>query len=144
AKLGWVQGSFVASNSSLKALSNNVFTGFAYDGSVALIAPGAAGAGNNCFFNPDATNLSPYGNGTTVVAGDVKGDPKFAPRVIPAPISDGDVWRRRLTVSQILATYRSIYKPGGGSSLAGAASDGGNIGAIGTNGPDDLFGKFGP
>lgn len=146
AQLGWTSGSFIPDNSHLAALRNNVFTGFAYDSSTALIASGAAtSSDHNCFYNPDTTKLSPYGNGATLATGDVAADPKFAsPRVIPAPIRDGDVWRRRLTVSQILATYRSIYKPGGGSPLAGAASDGGNIGAIGTNGADDLFGKFGP
>ncbi|HEX8114366.1 MAG TPA: hypothetical protein VF516_41835 [Kofleriaceae bacterium] len=145
AQLGWVQGSFVANNSSLSALRNNVFTGFAYDSAVDLVASGAAAAADhNCFFNPDTTKLRPYGT-AGLGGGDVTADPKFAnPRAIPAPIRDGDVWRRRLTVSQILATYRSIYKPGGSSPLAGAASDGGNIGAIGTNGADDLFGKFGP
>jgi hypothetical protein len=140
AKLGWVQGSFVASNSSLKALSNNVFTGFAYDGSVPLIATGTAGASNNCFFNPDAANLSPYGNGAAVAAGDVKGDPKFPTREIPFQVSDGDIWRRRVTVSQILQHYGTLYKPGVGSSLTSAGSDGGNIGAIG----DGRFGMFGP
>lgn len=143
-KLGWTSGSFIPDNSHLAALRNNVFTGFAYDGAIALIAAGAApAADHNCFFNPDAGSLSPYGNGKNVLTGDVTTDPKFPARQIPPPIRDGDVWRRRLTVSQILMTYRTLYSPGASSSLTGTASDGNNIGAI-SGGPADLFGKFGP
>jgi len=145
AQLGWFNGSFVADNSSLSALRNNVFTGFAYDDATSLVATGAAAAADhNCFFNPDTTKLTPYG-GAGLGTGDITADPKFAqPRVIPFAISDGDVWRRRVTVSQILATYRKIYTPGAGSPLTGAGADGKNIGAIGSGAADDLFGKFGP
>ena len=69
-------------------------------------------------------------------------------------MSDGDVWRRRVTVSQILSIYRAMYTPAAGSPLidAGDPSDdtGGvrntDIGAVGAGNahPDDLFGHFGP
>jgi hypothetical protein len=144
AKLGWTSGSFIPDNSHLAALRNNVFTGFAYDSSTALIAAGAAPTSDhNCFYNPDTTKLSPYGNGAALAAGDISADPKFHSRVTPPPINDGDVWRRRLTVSQILAGYRTLYMPGASSSLTGAGSDGNSIGAI-SGGADDRFGKFGP
>jgi len=71
---------------------------------------------------------------------------------VPFPIGDGDVWLRRVTVSQILALYRTIYTPGAGSPLidAGDPSDdtGGmrntDIGAVGAGNPhpDDRFGRF--
>jgi len=82
-------------------------------------------------------------------------DPKFAQaRVVPFPIGDGDIWTRKVTVSQILSLYRGIYTPAVGSPLidAGSPSDdtGGarntDIGAVGAGNvhPADLFGKFGP
>lgn len=140
-KLGWTSGSFIPDNSHLAALRNNVFTGFAYDSATTLIAAGMANAGNNCFYNPETNKLSPYGSGAALAGGDVTGDPKFQNRVTPPLISDGDVWRRRLTVSQILATYRTLYTPGAQSSLTGKGSDGNSIGAI-SGGAADLFGKF--
>ncbi|HEX3481446.1 MAG TPA: hypothetical protein VHT91_40815, partial [Kofleriaceae bacterium] len=134
AQLGWINGSFVADNSSLKVLRNNVFTGFAYDNATDLVAGGAVtagGADHNCFFNPDTTKLTPYG-GSGLATGDITTNPKFAQaRVIPFSIADGDVWRRRVTVSQILAIYRNIYTPGAGSPLNNTGAAGANIGAIG-------------
>jgi len=69
------------------------------------------------------------------------------------PFIDGDVWRRTVTVSQILSLYRGIYTPAPGSPLidAGDPSDdtGGarntDIGAVGAGNahPDDQFGRFG-
>jgi len=150
ARLGWVSGAFMPSDGthSLKTVNSNVFTGFAYGSTTTLIASGAAAsAGNNCFFNPDTTKLTPYGG--AIGGGDVTGDPRFSqPRAIPFPISDGDIWRRKFTVSQILALYRGIYTPATGSPLidAGAAGGGADIGAVGagTADPADQFGKFGP
>lgn len=141
ARLGWVDGSFVANNGpSLSALRNNVFTGFAYQDPTDLVASGAAAAADhNCFFNPDTTKLKPYGS-TGIGGSDVGADPKFPPREIPFQFGDGDIWRRRVTVSQILSHYATLYTPGGGSPLTNAGSDGNNIGAIG----DGRFGAFGP
>jgi Bacterial Ig-like domain (group 2) len=140
ARLGWVEGSFVASNSSLKALSNNVFMGFAYENATDLVAAGAASsADHNAFFNPDTTKLKPYGDAGKSTT-DVTGDPKFPAREIPFQFSDGDIWRRRVTVSQILSHYATLYTPGPGSPLANAGSDGNNIGAV----DDGQFGSFHP
>src|SRR5262249_4180604 len=137
---GWFDGSFVAANSSLSALRNNVFVGFAYQDQTDLVATGAASsADHNAFFNPDTNKLKPYGS-TGVGANDVTGDPKFAAREIPFQVTDGDIWRRRVTVSQILSHYATLYTPGAGSPLTNAGSDGENIGAIG----DGRFGMFGP
>ncbi len=139
-RLGWFDGSFIANNSSLSALRNNVFTGFAYQDSTNLVAAGAASsADHNAFFNPDTNKLTPYAD-TGKGSNDVSGDPRFAAREIPFQISDGDIWRRRVTVSQILSHYATLYTPGGGSPLTNAGSDGNNIGAIG----DGRFGAFGP
>jgi hypothetical protein len=141
AKLGWTQRSFIrAEGAGPLKTQNNVFMGFAYDTQTDLIEVGAVStADHNAFFNPDTTKLKPYGDAGKG-ASDVSGDPKFPAREIPFQISDGDIWRRRVTVSQILQHYSTLYKPGAGSSLTGAGSDGGNIGAIG----DGRFGMFGP
>jgi hypothetical protein len=141
-KLGWAQGVFVRPEGAppLHALNNNVFTGFAYDNPTALVETGAASsADHNAFYNPDTTKLTKYGS-SGLGAGDVAGDPKFAMRETPFQFSDGDIWRRRVTVSQILQHYGTLYTPGAGSPLLNAGSDGKNIGAIG----DGRFGMFGP
>jgi hypothetical protein len=158
AKLGWVNNPFVPFVANdphhLASVRNNVFTGFAYGGSTDLIAASAAtSADYNCFYNPDTTKLNRYGTGglgSHDCGGGASTDPKFSQsRMIPFPISDGDVWRRRFTVSQILALYRGIYTPATGSPLidAGDPSDGAgiDIGAVGagTAHPDDKFGRFG-
>jgi len=141
AKLGWFANSFIRAEGAgpLKA-QNNVFMGFAYDNQTDLIGSGAVStADHNAFYNPDTTKLRPYADAGKG-AGDVNGDPKFAPREIPFQVSDGDIWRRRVTVSQILSHYATLYTPGAGSPLSNAGSDGENIGAIG----DGRFGMFGP
>jgi hypothetical protein len=141
AKLGWVQGSFIRTDAGpLAALRNNVFMGFAYDNSTDLVAAGATStADHNAFYNPDTTKLKVYGS-TGLGGNDVSGDPKFPPREIPFQFSDGDIWRRRVTVSQILSHYKTLYTPGPSSPLSNAGSDGEDIGAIG----DGRFGMFGP
>jgi hypothetical protein len=160
-QVGWSANPFIPSDSQhkLKSVRNNVFTGFAYDTATDVVAAGAAtSADYNCFYNPDTTKLKRYGDtgfgGHDCGAG-ASTDPHFSQaRVIPFPVSDGDVWRRRITVSQVLALYRGIYTPGTGSPLidAGDPSDdkdgmrNTDIGAVGAGNahPDDLFGHFGP
>jgi hypothetical protein len=146
-KLGWFAAPFIPFDGTHKAtVQNNVFTGFAYQNQTDLIVAGAAmAADHNCVFNPDTTKLRAYGD-SGMGAGDVTTDPKFAQaRVVPFPISDGDVWRRRVTVSQVLALYRAIYTPAADSPLLHATVDGFNIGAVGAGvqDPSDKFGKFG-
>jgi hypothetical protein len=158
-KLGWFSGPFVADNSKLTSLRNNVFTGFAYDAQNDVIAAGAAQAADyNCFYNPDTTMLTNYGDtglGAHDCGGGASTNTQFSQaRVIPFPIADGDVWRRTVTVSQILSFYRQIYTPAAGSPLidngdpsddTGGARDT-DIGAVGAGNPDpnDKFGRFGP
>jgi hypothetical protein len=159
-RLGWFDNSFVVSDPEhrLASVRNNVFTGFAYRNPTAVIAAGAVEkADYNCFYNPDTTMWQRYGDsglGGHDCGGGASTDPQFAqPRRVPFPIADGDIWRRRVTVSQILALYRSIYTPATGSPLidAGDPSDdtGGvrnsDIGAVGagTPHPEDRFGRFG-
>ena len=148
-KLGWVSNSFFASGQSLASVRNNVFTGFAYQSQTDLVASGAvAAADHNLFYNPDTTKLTPYGS-TGLGQNDIAADPKFSqPRMIPFPIEDGDIWRRRFTVSQLLALYRAVYTPANGSPLIDAAStgNGADIGAVGAGNADpaDQFGHFGP
>jgi hypothetical protein len=157
AKLGWFANPFIPRNapSQLTSVRSNVFSGFAYENPTELIEAGAtASADYNCFHNPDTTKLKRYGTlglGAHDCGGGASTDPRFAQaRVVPFPIADGDIWRRRITTSQILALYRGIYTPAAGSPLidAGDPADGpgSDIGAVGAGvaHPDDKFGRFGP
>jgi hypothetical protein len=161
-KLGWFDDPFMLKDpqNQLSSVRNNVFTGFAYQGNTPVLAAGTAAAADyNCFFNPDTTTLKRYadtGLGAHDCGAGASTDPKFAQsRVTPFPVSDGDVWRRKITVSQILALYRSIYTPAAGSPLidSGDPADdvpsgtrNTDIGAVGAGAPhpDDQFGRFGP
>ena len=161
AQLGWFENPFMPADREhrLASVRNSVWTGFAYRRPTAIVAAGAAASADyNCFFNPDATQWTRYGDagfGAHDCGGGASTDPRFAhPRAVPFPVGDGDVWRRRITVSQILALYRGIYTPVAGSPLidAGDPRDdtGGarntDIGAVGAGKPhpDDRFGRFGP
>jgi hypothetical protein len=163
-RLGWVESTAVRPSSGGRA-RNNVFTGFAYDNPNDVFAgtdkdnPGDwAQADYNCFYNPDTKDLTRYANaafGTHDCGGSAgSADPKFAQaRVIPFPFGDGDIWQRRVTVSQILSFYRGMYTPLADSPLvdSGDPTDdtGGarntDIGAVGAGNPhpDDKFGTFG-
>ena len=160
-KLGWFNSSFVAPMGQFKLTSarNNVFTGFAYQTATPLFDMGAAAAADyNAFYNPDTTKLTRYadsGLGAHDVGGGASTDLKFSQaRVVPFPIGDGEIWLRRVTVSQILSLYRGMYTPAVGSPLIDAgdpADDTGgarntDIGAVGAGNahPDDQFGRFGP
>jgi hypothetical protein len=160
-RLGWFNGSFVPSPSGaymLQSARNNLFTGFAYQNPTALFGAGAVAAADyNAFYNPDTTDLSRYadsGLGAHDLGGGADIDPRFAQaRVVPFPIGDGDIWLRRVTVSQLLSLYRGIYMPAAGSPLidAGDPADTGgarntDVGAVGAGNahPDDQFGRFGP
>jgi hypothetical protein len=160
ARLGWFDNPFIPSDPDhhLASVRNNVFAGFAYQRSTPIVAAGAATkADYNCFYNPDTTLWKRYGDtalGSHDCGGGASTDPQFAqPRLVPFPIADGDIWRRRVTVSQILALYRSLYTPATGSPLidAGDPSDdtdgvrNSDIGAIGAGAPhpEDRFGRFG-
>jgi hypothetical protein len=143
----------------LTSARNNVFTGFAYQNTTALFGAGAATAADyNAFYNPDTTKLTRYadgGLGAHDLGAGASTDPKFAQaRVVPFPFGDGDIWLRRVTVSQILSLYRGMYAPAAGSPLIDAgdpADDTGggrntDVGAVGAGSahPDDQFGRFGP
>ncbi|HKA01760.1 MAG TPA: Ig-like domain-containing protein [Candidatus Solibacter sp.] len=114
----------------------------------------------NAFYNPDAPNQTNYGLGVIGLAPGAAGygmhdaggfnghvSPKFTnPTVLPFPFRAEDIWNRVKKVSDVLATYRSMYAPATGSPLIGAGDpqDGpGNIGAVGNGEPADQFGKFG-
>jgi len=157
ARLGWFANPFMPADPQhkLKSVRSNVFTGFAYERATDLIEAGAAtSADYNCFYNPDTTTLRRYGDGAFGAhdcGAGASTDPKFSqPRPIPFPIGDGDLWRRRFTVSQILALYRGIYTPATGSPLIDSGDpvdgSGADIGAVGAGTPnaDDKFGRFGP
>jgi hypothetical protein len=159
ARLGWVDNPMIRPPAAGGNVRNNVFTGFAYQDPNDLITAGLAYGDYNCFFNPDATGLTRYadpGMGAHDCGGAAgTADPKFAhARSVPFPFGDGDIWSRKVTVSQILAFYRGVYAPSAGSPLidqGDPADDTGgtrntDIGAIGAGSPhpDDKFGAFGP
>ncbi|HEU4728188.1 MAG TPA: hypothetical protein VFT22_09875 [Kofleriaceae bacterium] len=162
ARLGWFDNPFMPSDPKhrLASVRNNVFTGFAYRRATAVVAAGAAAAADyNCFYNPDTSALTRYGDAAGFGEHDcghgASTDPRFAePRVIPLPFADGDVWARRVTVSQILSRYREIYTPQPGSPLIDSGDPGDDAGGVhntdigavdaGNPHPDDRFGRFGP
>src|SRR5579872_2546729 len=88
----------------------------------------------NDFYNPDAPNQTNYGLGVVGKApgsggyglhdlGGFNGhmNPKFtAPTALPFPFAPQDIWARTKTVSDVLATYRTMYTPAPGSPLIGA------------------------
>jgi hypothetical protein len=162
----------VTSGSFLASFRNNVISNFAgLDG-----RPMLAGefdeftnpplqrlryADYNDFYNPNASNQTNYGLGVIGIAPGAAGygqhdlggfnghaNPKFtAPTATPFPFKPEDIWSRTKKVSDVLATYRSMYTPASGSPLvhAGDPQDGsgGNIGAIGNGEATDQFGLFG-
>jgi hypothetical protein len=157
-KLGWDNFPVIDSKGGVGVnVRNNVFTGFAYQtANNAILTPIAFGD-YNCFFNPDTTKLTRYqdsGMGAHDCGGAAgSADPKFAQdRSVPFPFGDGDIWARRITVSQILAFYRGMYTPTTGSPLIDQGYPGDDtgtrntdIGAVGAGNPhpDDKFGTFG-
>lgn len=77
-------------------------------------------------------------------------DPKFNQQLPEKfPFADDDIKAGKVTVSKILAFYRTAYSPGAGSPLIGAGDpadgEGTNIGAIGAGKESvaDQFGRFG-
>jgi hypothetical protein len=156
AQLGWVNYAMIQPPASGGNVRSNIFTGFAYQSPNAVITAGLAYGDYNCFYNPDTSQSTRYGDGGHGAhdCGGGSADPKFAQaRIVPFPFGDGDIWARRVTVSQILAFYRGVYAPTAGSPVIdlGDPSDdtGGfrntDIGAVGAGNahPDDRFGTFG-
>jgi hypothetical protein len=157
-RLGWFNNPVIRPPASQGNVRNNVFTGLAYQSPNDVIISGLAYGDYNCFYNPDTTQLTRYGD-SGLGAHDCGGgagsaDPKFAhERTVPFPFGDGDIWARRITVSQILSFYRGMYTPTNGSPLidqGDPADDTGgtrntDIGAVGAGSPhpDDRFGTFG-
>jgi hypothetical protein len=157
-QLGWVDNPVIRPPGHGGNVRSNVFAGLAYQGPNVVITSGLAYGDYNCFFNPDATSLTRYqdaGLGVHDCGGSaLAADPMFArARSVPFPFGDGDIWARRITVSQILAFYRGMYAPSAGSPLidhGDPVDDTGgtrntDIGAVGAGQPhpDDKFGTFG-
>jgi hypothetical protein len=165
----------VSSGSSISQLKNNVFTGMVPPGGRAMVRRGQGEsdanprlgyADYNAFWNPEVAVADNYAG--DLVAGRSEGTDGFAGHdlggvngqvnpqfvsgaVLPFPVSEDDVWNRRLRVSQILADYRVRYSPAAGSPLIdrGDPADGAGVdmGAIeaptGLPRPEDQFGRFG-
>jgi hypothetical protein len=146
----------IGTGSLFASVRNNVFTGFSdvgagfADAIVSGPAGGLTSADYNDWYNPLATMTSAYSAGLVTGnpgAHDVTSDPRFAGTPeMPYQISDGCVWSRTYTTSQVLTDYREMYSPATGSPLvdAGDSGDGAgtDIGAIGAGvrDPKDLFG----
>src|SRR6185295_5915761 len=79
AQLGWNANAFMPGDGQhAVSVRNDVFTGFAYESPTDVIEAGAAmSADYNCFYNPDTTMLTPYGDSGRG-AHDVGTDPHFA------------------------------------------------------------------
>ena len=161
----------VGSGSFMGSLRNNVFYNFASQvgprrcrrigESTNPPLPRLRYSDYNDFYNPDAANQTNYGLGVVGLAPGSAGyglhdlggfnghmNPKFTqPTALPFPFPPEDIWSRTKKVSDVLATYRSMYSPAAGSPLIGAGDPqdgpGGNIGAVGNGEPADQFGMFG-
>jgi hypothetical protein len=141
----------IGSGSVFASVRNNVFTNFSDSDGLVSGSGSVTSADYNAFWNPLATNTSPYSAGLVTGAApahDVTSDPNFAGTPeLPYQISAGCVWSRTYTTAQVLDHYRKMYAPGSGSPLtdAGDPADGAgtDIGAIGSGAgdPDDLFGR---
>ena len=103
----------------------------------------------NSFFDPVAGNYSDGRKPAHDVAGGASTDPKLTDA--PTQIFDLDepsVWKRTVTVRDILTRYRMRYTPKDGSPLIDAGDPAGgagnDVGAIGSGDPNasDLFGRF--
>jgi hypothetical protein len=162
----------VTGGSYIGSLRNNVFYNFASGANTPVIS-GAQGestnppparlryADYNDFYNPNAANQTNYGLSVIGRSPGASGygqhdlggfnghvNPQFTqPTAIPFPFQPQDIWTRTKKVSDVLATYRSMYTPAAGSPLIGAGDpqDGTaiNIGAVGNGEALDQFGRFG-
>ncbi|HET7534835.1 MAG TPA: right-handed parallel beta-helix repeat-containing protein, partial [Candidatus Didemnitutus sp.] len=132
--------------------SSNVF--YRFHGTPILGTSGTvtANANYNLFDNPGVSSIHNYQDNRhpaqDIGALNAQVDPKF---VTPTPprytsISRADIWKRALTLKQILAAYRGYYTPGAGSPLTDAGDPAGgagnDIGAIGSGAANtaDQFG----
>jgi hypothetical protein len=106
---------------------------------------GSLAADYNLFWNDGAPS---YSDGRTP-AHDVHADPRLVnPASTAYDFDETAIWKRTLTVRQLLATYRERYTPGTGSAAIDAGDPGpwgaGNdIGAVGAGAGNaaDLFGR---
>src|SRR5262249_50081320 len=134
----------VGGGSLFASVRNNLFVGFsdvlgtfgsAIVGTDAgpVSAPRVASADYNAWFNPLAPATAHYLAG--IVSGaagahDVDADPQLrAPSEIPYAVSEGCLWLGTCTTRQVLAHYRSVYRPAAGSPLVGAADPADGAGA---------------
>jgi len=167
----------VAYGSAVDSVRSNVFMRFPYGQGSAGVGPGAieqAGspppvlgyADYNLFFNPDGDVVDNYG---LAVEGKVeRQDPGFGANDIPPhgakdaqvdpqvtgpladrfPWTDDQIQSGAITVTDMLAYFRTVYAPRPGSPLIDAGDpqdgNGADIGAIGAGAPNagDAFGSF--
>lgn len=165
ASAGFDAPAFVFSAASVTSIRNNVFTGFSslsgrwsggalVSGASQEATVGVARVGSadyNLWHNPLSAALR-YAPG--LVAGAAGAHDKIASPALagggpeaPFRIDEGKVWLRTFSTADVLAHYRALYAPAGGSPLidAGDPADGAgtDIGAVGAGivDVDDAFGR---
>ncbi|HEX7150273.1 MAG TPA: right-handed parallel beta-helix repeat-containing protein [Thermoanaerobaculia bacterium] len=113
-----------------------------------LTANGTLDTDYNAFYGPRTVR---YGDGRTPAHDVVGTNPNFTGPLPTTPMDMDQVavWKRQLSVSELLADYRNRYTPASNNPVidAGdpAGGSGNDIGAIGAGSPNalDLFGTFG-
>jgi hypothetical protein len=114
-----------------------------------LISSGTHTADYNLFFNPQTTNYSDGRMPAHDVAGGAETDPMLTnPPTQIFDLDEANVWKRNVTVRDVLTRYRMRYTPKSGSPLidvgdpaGGAGNDVGAVGAGQAN-ASDRFGVF--
>jgi len=100
------------------------------------------GSSGNRRCNPGVSRIKNYGDNRhpaqDVGALNAQVDPRFTTPTPPhyTSFNRGDIWRRTLTLKQILSVYRNYYTPAAGSPLTDAGDPAGgagnDIGAVGS------------
>jgi len=152
----------IGAGGQIASIRNNLFTSFSafssFGGALVssadatIVSPRVATADYNAWHNPLAPNVERYRVGMvsqTPGLFDVFGAPFLSGQPeMPYRIAEGCIWQGGCTAGQVLAHYRSLYRPSVGSPLINAADPadgtGAPIGAIGNDAahPLDKFGRI--
>jgi hypothetical protein len=135
----------IGAGSLFRSIRNNLFTAFSdvsatygkafvsADGG-AVSAPRVTSADYNGWYNPLASGSARYLPGIaqgTPGAHGVQADPKLSGKPeIPFAVPQGCVWLGTYTTGHVLARYRHLYLPAGGSPLLGAGDPADGLGTV--------------
>jgi hypothetical protein len=126
-------------------LTSNIFMNLPKGPSV-TVGSGTIAADYNLFFDTPSPNYSDSRNPAHDVAGGVQTDPRLAnPATKIFELDEANVWKRNVTVRDVLNQYRMRYMPQSGSPAidkgdpaGGSGNDVGAVGAGETNASDQF------